>query len=89
MMPVLVMPLSISLSHCLLVETTSVSQVSTLGYGLDFIQVILSGMVRAVPAVAGAAHSTVLHISLNNSPVVPLMILRLEYASTVLLMILP
>ena len=62
-------------SHHLWVETISVNQESTQGLQLpDYIQTILSGMVRAVLPAVHVAHSTILHISLSNSPALPLMI---------------
>ena len=72
MMPVLVMLVSISPSHHLWVETISVSQESIQVLLVVFIQMILSGMVKAVVAAVAVAHSTILHTSLSNSPAPPL-----------------
>ena len=67
-------------SHRLLVMITSVSQ-DTYGQGLKlthFILMIHSGMVMDVTPVVPAAHSAILHISLNTLTTLPLMILNYD-----------
>ena len=68
-------------SHPLLVTITFVSQ-DTYGLGLTtyshFILMTHSGMVMDVTPVVPAAHSTILHISLNTLTTLPLMILNYD-----------
>ena len=61
-------------SHHLWVETIFANQDGTQHLIHDSIQMILSGMVMAVLPAVHVAHSTILHILLNNSPALPLMI---------------
>ena len=78
LMSVPVMLPSILPSHHLWVKTISVNQDVTQGYGNRSLQhsipTILSGMEMAVLPTVHVAHLTILHISLNNSPTLPLMI---------------
>ena len=75
MMFVLAMLLLILPSHHLWVETISVNQDGRQARPPELsILMILSGMVKTVYPEVHAAHSTILHISLNNSPALPLMI---------------
>ena len=60
-------------SHHLWVETIFVNQDGTQDLIYYSFQMILSGMVMAVLPAVHVAHSTILHISLNNSPALPLM----------------
>ena len=76
--PVLVMLPSIFPPNHLWVETISVNQDITQGQVNQSvqhsIQTILSGMEMAVLPPVHVAYSTILHISLSNSPALPLMI---------------
>ena len=62
----------LSPSHHLWVETISVNQESIQDLPVVFIQMILSGMVKAAVEEVAVAHSTILHTSLSNSPAPPL-----------------
>ena len=59
-------------SHHLWEETISVNQESTQVPLMVFIQMILSGMVKAAVVAVAVAHSTIRHTSLSNSLALPL-----------------